>query len=55
MWQSHSDINPTNFRYTFGSIYLSIRYVPLARDNKDLYHIEFSNAEYIEFYKIKYI
>ena len=29
--------------------------MPLARDNKDLYHIEFSNAEYIEFCLAKYI
>jgi len=29
--------------------------VPLARDNKDLYYIEFSNAEYIEFCQTKYI
>ena len=26
-----------------------------ARDNRDLYHIEFSNTEYIEFCKTKYI
>ncbi len=29
--------------------------MPLARDYKDLYHIEFSNAEYIEFCLAKYI
>ena len=29
--------------------------MPLARDYKDLYHIEFSIAKYIEFCKAKYI
>ena len=29
--------------------------MPLARDKRDLYHIEFSNAEYIEFCLAKYI
>ena len=33
----------------------SVRYVPLARDYKDLYHIELRKAKYIEFCETKYI
>ena len=32
MWRSHSDINPTDLRYTVGAIYLMMRYVPSARE-----------------------